>query len=218
MIQSLAPLLAAIWLNATIAGLVVGVLVAAAILLSQKKASRHTAAAATARDAGLAVQRERAEEALPEGLGLENVAVLNLGRARRVWAVATGEHAGRTVTTFGLRLVENSRSADRVRRYVAVHLADAVRGTLHAVSLPDDALAGILEAFGNVEADAPRTVRGNDAEAAAAWASRPALLEAAGGDALVEVGPAGFTLLVPGDPADRALLLDAMNRALHAAD
>ena len=214
MIPSLLPLLAAVWINATLAGLAVGVLVAAAILLSQRKASRSTDAADAAHDAGLAVQREQAEEALPEGLGLETVALLNLGRARRVWAVATGEHAGRAVTTFGLRLVENSRSPDRVHRCVAVHLADAAAGTLHAVSLPDDAPAGILEAFGYVEADAPRTVRGNDAAAAAAWASRPALLEAAGDEALVEVGPAGLTFLVPGDPADRSVLVDAMDRAL----
>ena len=207
-------LLAASILRSAVVGAVVGGLVGLGIAIYRAKTNKAEAATATAQTAGLSVEEERADD-LPDGLG--SVAIANAGRARRVTTVASGERDGHRFTTFGLRMQTGGRHTPTLRRYVAVHVAGAGTDPLHAVSLPAGAPEGILESFGHQSVDAPRTVRANDAEAAAAWASRPALLEAAGDDALIETGPAGLTLLIPGEPADAATLEDAIDRAIKAA-
>ena len=206
-------LAAAPWLNGTVTGALAGCVVGVLIVVLRNKKGRRDAAAGPARAAGLRV--EEPGGGLPSGLG--SVALLQTGRSVRVTAVATGERSGRPLVSFCLRFLSGTRHGPTAHRYLGVHLPDAGTDPLHAVSLPAVAPEGILDGFGYVAVDAPRVVRGNDPAAAAAWAARPALLKAAGDDALIETGPAGLTLLVPGGPEDVETLEAAIDRALRAA-
>lgn len=202
------------WLPGALAGAVVGALLAFGIWSWQKRSTADAVADQAAQDAGLTVASD-ADDELPAGL--EEVAVLAAGRSYRINSVATGEHQGRAVTTFGLRFNTGFRHRATLWRYIVVHLPDAGTADLRAVSLPDRAPEGILETFGHQSLEAPRTARGSDAGAGATWASRPALLEAAGDDALIETGPAGLTVLIPGEVEDSATLAAALDRAVRAA-
>ncbi|BAM03537.1 hypothetical protein [Phycisphaera mikurensis] len=211
----LPSLAAAVWVTASIVGAVIAGVVVLCILLTQKKASRAEAAGDAARDAGLSVETQERSDELPAGL--DGVAILNAGRARRVTAVAHGERGIHAFTTFGLIDQVGGRHTPTTRRLIAVHQPRSGTDPLHAVSLPAGAPEGLLDGFGYQSVDAPRTVRANDAAEAAAWASQPALVDAAGEDAMLETGPAGLTFLAPGDASDAKELEHAIERALHAA-